>query len=157
MFRPATPDDVSVLPSWIRSARDCEFWAGPDFPYPASLETFVEKLQVHSTTSICLVEDAVVAFGQLADKGDGRAHLGKIVVAPDVRNRGYGRRLVNELVRIAGQKGFRVVGLNVQLENDAAIRMYQSLGFEFSQRPAHLAPAPEAHYMTCNLTLQAPT
>jgi [ribosomal protein S18]-alanine N-acetyltransferase len=156
MFRPATHDDLPLLISWIRTPQDSEFWAGPDFPYPAPLETFVEKLQVHATTSICLVEEAVVAFGQLADEGGGCAHLGKIVVAPQARNRGYGGRLVKELVRIAGQRGFRVVGLNVQRDNDAAIRMYHGIGFAFARRPPHLTPAPEAHYMTYELNPQAP-
>lgn len=67
MFRNATEADIAIVASWIRSPDDCAFWAGPDFPYPATLETIVEKLQVHSTTSICLVEEAVVAFGQLID------------------------------------------------------------------------------------------
>lgn len=152
--RHATEADAAIVASWIRTPRDCEFWAGPDFPFPASLDTFVEKLQVRSTTSVCLVEESVVAFGQLADKGDGRAHLGKIIVAPEARNRGHGRQLVKELLRIAGQRRFRVVGLNVQFENDAAIRMYRGLGFGFSQRPPHLTPAPEAHYMTYDLIRQ---
>ncbi|MEQ1580980.1 MAG: GNAT family N-acetyltransferase [Steroidobacteraceae bacterium] len=151
MFRPATPDDVAVLASWILSPRDCEFWAGPDFPFPASLETFVEKLQVRSTTSVCLIEESVVAFGQLADKGDGRAHLGKIIVAPTARKKGYGQQLVRELLRIAANRGFRIVGLNVQTENRAATRMYERLGFVFAERPSHLTPSPEAYYMEFKL------
>ena len=153
--RPATDADVAIVASWIRSPRDCEFWAGPDFPFPASLETFVEKLRVQSTTSVCLVEEAVVAFGQLADKGDGRAHLGKIIVAPMARRKGYGQQLVRELLRVAADRGFRIVGLNAQIENEVAIRMYKALGFEFTERPSHLTPAPEAHYMTYNLNRQA--
>lgn len=149
--RRATDADVPIVASWVRSARDCEFWAGPDFPFPASLQTFVEKLQVESTTSVCLAEESVVAFGQLADKGDGRAHLGKIIVAPTARKMGYGQQLVRELLRIAADRGFRVVGLNVQIENQTAIRMYTGLGFVFTERPSHLTPSPEAHYMIHDL------
>jgi hypothetical protein len=50
MFRKATDEDLTALSSWIRTPQECEFWAGPNFPFPASLETFVEKLQVRSTT-----------------------------------------------------------------------------------------------------------
>lgn len=149
--RSTTDADVAIVASWICSPRDCEFWAGPDFPFPASLETFVEKLQVPSTTSVCVVEEAVVAFGQLADKGDGRAHLGKIIVAPTARKQGYGQRLVRELLRVAADSGFRIVGLNVNVDNPAAIRMYSGLGFAFAERPAHLTPSPEAHYMELRL------
>lgn len=156
MFRPATTNDMALLASWIRSPRDSGFWAGPDFPFPVSVATLVEKLQVRSTTSVCLVEESVVAFGQLADKGNGRAHLGKIIVAPTARKKGYGQRLVRELLRIAADGGFWIVGLNVQIDNEAAIRMYTRLGFAFAERPSHLTPSPEAHYMTFDLNPQAP-
>jgi len=53
--RTATDADLVIIASWIRTPQDCECWAGPDFPYPASLETLVEKLQVQSTTSVCLM------------------------------------------------------------------------------------------------------
>lgn len=156
MFRQAAESDLAIVASWIRTPQDCAFWAGPDFPYPASVDTYVEKLQVRSTTSVCLVEETLVAFGQLADKGDGRAHLGKIIVAPTARKKGHGQRLVRELLRIAAERGFRIVGLNVQVENEAAIRMYNCIGFQFAERPSTLTPAPEALYMTYALARTLP-
>ena len=147
MFREATHEDLPTLASWIRTAHDCALWAGSAFPFPFEVAGLVEKLNLHSNTSLCLVEDALVAFGQLVDKGKGRAHLAKIVVAPTSRRQGYGQQLIRELLRIAGERKFHVVGLNVQIGNNAAIRMYSRLGFLFADRPSHLAASPDAMYM----------
>lgn len=154
MFRKATDEDVLTLASWIRSAHDCALWAGSAFPFPFEVAGLVEKLNLPSTTSICLVEETVVAFGQLADKGDGRAHLARIVVAPMARRQGYGEQLVRELLRIAANWGFRIVGLNVNVDNQAAIRMYTGLGFVFADRPSHVTASPDAHYMAYDLVRQ---
>jgi ribosomal protein S18 acetylase RimI-like enzyme len=46
------------------------------------------------------------------------------------RGRGIGRRLMEGVVAIARQRGFRAVGLETQNTNVPAIRFYRKLGFE---------------------------
>jgi RimJ/RimL family protein N-acetyltransferase len=61
-------------------------------------------------------------------------HKGEIwgvFVAPEFRRMGIGRLLIREiLVRANKLEGLSVVGLSTMAENEAAKRLYQSLGFE---------------------------
>jgi ribosomal protein S18 acetylase RimI-like enzyme len=93
-----------------------------------------------------------LGFGQLIDKGSGRGHLAKIIVAPQQRRSGQGVKLVSALIELASRRGFSVVGLNVQRDNPAALALYRRLGFEPAARPPSLGPAPGAEYMARNLT-----
>jgi ribosomal protein S18 acetylase RimI-like enzyme len=57
------------------------------------------------------------------------AALGNIATDPAHRNRGYGRLVTGRLCQaLAGHVDH--VGLNVRVDNEAAIRCYRSLGFE---------------------------
>ncbi len=56
------------------------------------------------------------------------AHLG-MMVAPDYRGRGLGRRLLQEALTWAQKRGFPALSLLVFAHNDAAIRLYRSCGF----------------------------
>ena len=57
-------------------------------------------------------------------------HLLNVAVAPSERRRGIGRALMHELFEYATQHGARRVLLEVRKTNVAAIRLYESLGFE---------------------------
>lgn len=60
---------------------------------------------------------------------DGSLYIDFVGVAPDVRGRGLGRRLVSEAMRRGAQAGATHAHLTVRAENAAARRMYASLGF----------------------------
>jgi GNAT superfamily N-acetyltransferase len=71
-------------------------------------------------------------------------------VHPDHRTAGVGRRLVEEVVRWVGERGFDEVRLMVAAGNDVAERFYQGLGFTrtgFTQPLPHNATRVE-HEMT---------
>lgn len=61
-------------------------------------------------------------------------HIANVVamyVAPDVRRQGVGRHLLTEVIRRARQlEGLDQLRLCVIQDNDAAIRLYQSIGFQ---------------------------
>ena len=59
-----------------------------------------------------------------------RAYLGGLFVLPSFRGAGYGRALVRAaLSRAASLPGVRRVNLSVVAQQEAAVRLYQSLGF----------------------------
>ncbi|MGO1974865.1 MAG: GNAT family N-acetyltransferase [Propionibacteriaceae bacterium] len=58
------------------------------------------------------------------------ADLYRVVVDPSVRRSGIGRQLVSVAVDAAERAGARKVVLEVRYDNEPAIALYQSLGFE---------------------------
>ncbi len=63
---------------------------------------------------------------------DGRARVGLIdmEVAPAHRRKGYGRQLVNEILRLARAQATAAVAVQTRSTNTPALALYQSLGFE---------------------------
>jgi len=152
MLRSATEADLDVVASWITSSIDCELWAGPALMFPLNRATLAHDIGLSSQTSFCLGEQNVEGFGQLVDKGSGRGHLAKVIVAPQHRRMGRGSELVQALLELAAERGFSVVGLNVRRDNDAALLLYRKLGFDTAARPLTVSPSPGAEYMARNLT-----
>lgn len=61
---------------------------------------------------------------------DDRGWIGGLGVEPDARRDGVGRQLMLEALAVARAAGLREVSLEVLEANDAARRLYDSLGFE---------------------------
>jgi len=150
-FRPATQEDLVTVATWINSPRDCEFWAGKAVVYPLQLSTLGADIGLSPRSSFCLDQHQIVAFGQLLDKGHGRAHLAKIIVNPELRGQGIGKRLIENLLSKAREELFSVLGLNVNPENHIAINMYKGSGFDFVERPPTVTASPGSLYMELTL------
>ena len=60
-----------------------------------------------------------------------------IVVAPDLRGIGLGRRIVHSLIGWGRTKGAETVYLQVRAENEIARSLYDTLGFTFAYRYTH--------------------
>ena len=59
-----------------------------------------------------------------------KAHIWGMYVAPSARERGLGRRLLEEAItQAAAMSGVRQLTLGVNAENTAAIALYEALGF----------------------------
>ena len=132
MLRPARPSDFLVLAAWVPDAAACKRWAGPRVPFPFAPEHLEGLLEARERPSYGLWEDgsALVAFGQYWVQAPGRAHLGRILVAPAARGRGLGRELCRHLMGEAVRAtGARVVTLRVYRDNTVAQALYTSLGF----------------------------
>jgi ribosomal protein S18 acetylase RimI-like enzyme len=98
-------------------------------------------------TELCLVAsegDALVGMAVgFVEEGRDHAHLVAMWVAPDVRRRGIGRRLVSEVVAWARARGLAAVKLDVTVDNDAARRLYEACGFRLTGKTGPFGPRPE--------------
>jgi ribosomal protein S18 acetylase RimI-like enzyme len=74
-------------------------------------------------------EPCGIAAGFLDSNDAGKAHLVSMWVAPTHRNRGVGRRLVDEAAGWARSRGARTLCLMVTSSNQAATAFYERLGF----------------------------
>jgi ribosomal-protein-alanine N-acetyltransferase len=73
--------------------------------------------------------EEVVAYGVMS-VGAGEAHILNLCVNAHFRCRGVGRQLLRYLVDRARSAGMGEAFLEVRPSNTAAIRLYQSMGFE---------------------------
>ena len=129
-FREAKLTDLETIILWIPDELSCKIWAGPMVKFPLSIESLSKDIGFSDNNSYCLIKsEAVIAFGQLLPKEKGRLHLARIIVDPSKRAMGYGRRLCNELLQIANQKGYHKISLNVYRNNSSALKLYEDLGF----------------------------
>ena len=61
--------------------------------------------------------------------GAGEAHLLNLCISPGVQGKGYGRRLLRKMLRVAGDADVDTVFLEVRDSNHAARALYESEGF----------------------------
>ena len=105
-------------------------WAGPCVKFPLRIEKLSKDIRFSDDNSYCYRDDeSIFAFGQLLTKENGWLHLARIIVDPAKRGKGYGKLLCLELIKIAIQKGYQKISLNVYRNNASALKLYTNLGF----------------------------
>jgi ribosomal protein S18 acetylase RimI-like enzyme len=149
----STVSDLAIVASWIRSARECELWAGWRVRYPIELAALTDAIGFATTPSYSLVDGGdLVGFGQLVARGSRRTHLARIIVAPGHRRRGLGEFLVRQLVGLAERDWYERVSLNVDESNASAIALYAKLGFTEVERPPEEPQSSRSRYMEYKFT-----
>jgi ribosomal protein S18 acetylase RimI-like enzyme len=129
-LRKAKKADLKTIISWIPDELTCMRWAGPKVRFPLSIENLSEDIAFSDNSAYCLQDKgSIVAFGQLLAKEKSYLHLARIIVDPSKRAMGYGRLLCNELLKMAGRKGYHKISLNVYRDNTIGLKLYESLGF----------------------------
>jgi len=73
----------------------------------------------------------MLGFGQIWSRNDSSAHLGRIIINPAFRKNGYGKELIQTLVRKAHTAfDYDTVTLKVYRRNQIASSIYASIGFK---------------------------
>jgi ribosomal-protein-alanine N-acetyltransferase len=98
-------------------------------------EAFVDYLSQpgKSVFLVAIINGTILGYA-LAFHGRTRAEIDSVAVAPAQRGRGVAVALLKRVIVSLRQRGFGTISLNVRLENEAAIRLYQKLGFRRVRR-----------------------
>jgi phosphinothricin acetyltransferase len=104
---------------------------------PRSLDEQVQWIDEHSGGHPALVADTrgeVVGFGSLSAFRSRPAYSttveNSVYVRPGLEGQGIGRRLLDELVRLAQAHGFHSVIARIAGGNEASIALHRACGFE---------------------------
>ena len=119
LIRTMTESDVAAVVAIERAA----------YQFPWSEGIFRDCLRVGYFCRVVCSGPEVVAYGVMS-VGAGEAHILNLCVNAHFRCRGVGRQLLGYLVDRARTVGMGEAFLEVRPSNTAAIRLYQSLGFE---------------------------
>jgi ribosomal-protein-alanine acetyltransferase len=122
-IRPAVPADLNA----IESLENRVF--NGDRLSRRSLREFIRSPRVTLVVADC--SGKVAGYALLAyRKGSPTARLYSIAIEPETTRRGTGRALVESCVKAALKRGCRKLRLEVRVDNAAAIRFYEKLGFQ---------------------------
>jgi ribosomal protein S18 acetylase RimI-like enzyme len=135
-FDPVSEADADVLLRMVRA-----FHAEEGHPLDAEAEAAVVRIaQGESMAPAWIARNAgravgyaVITLGYSIEYGrDG--FIDELYLVPEVRGRGWGRRLLDFSCSQAVRLGIRTLHLEVEPDNDRATRIYRNAGFEETGR-----------------------
>ena len=107
------------------------------YEFPWSHGVFRDCLLAGYQNIVLLRGDEVAGYGVLSVAA-GEAHILNICVNPDYRSRGYGEKLLDEMLFRARTASVRQIFLEVRPSNERAIALYRKKGFhQVANRPAY--------------------
>jgi len=133
--------------SWFPSRESCQIWGGPEFRFPFTAQSFHADCHLELPSRVLLDGGGMLCgFGQYYLRAR-RCHLARLAIAPALRGRGLGARLI-ELLSDEGRAALGVehCSLFVSIANTTALALYERLGFARAAYPGDL-PIPGCHYM----------
>jgi ribosomal protein S18 acetylase RimI-like enzyme len=125
--------DPQVSKRWVREAARSY---GGDKADDETLLKIVSRIRQKTAFATLSLDDKPVAWG-LGVVERGYVGLYDIVVSPDLRGIGLGRRVVSSLIAWGCTEGARSAYLQVREENEVARSLYGALGFETAYRYTH--------------------
>lgn len=122
---------ISISPMTVQDINQVLEIERLSFSMPWSYESF--RLEVEQNRCAryytAKLEGKVIGYGGMWLILE-EAHVTNIAVHPDYRKRGWGRLLMQTLMKEAARLGMERMTLEVRVSNEPAIRLYKSLGFE---------------------------
>lgn len=134
---PFTAGHYEAVASWLPDQRAVVQWGGSHVHHPLDAAQFDIMLAEGQGSRparrswMAEAEGRLVGHGQVAfEWQDGNARLGRILVAPQERGRGWAKPMLRALIDHAfDQTAIERVELNVYTFNTGAIEIYKALGF----------------------------
>lgn len=157
LLRPHRPGDVG----WIVH-RHAVLYTG-EYGWNAGFETLVAEIAARflaghdPSREICLIAelaDSMAGSVMVVRDSDEVARLRLLLVEPDARGHGIGRRLVEESIRFARGAGYRALTLWTNDVLTAARRIYEAAGFRLVGEEPHSRFGPPMVGQTWDLELR---
>jgi [ribosomal protein S18]-alanine N-acetyltransferase len=123
-----------MLPSDLKAVARVEH---STYEFPWSLGIFRDCLLAGYYSLVLDAGGIVVGYGIMSIAAD-EAHILNLCIHPSAQRIGYGRRLLEALLRRAGESDVNKVFLEVRPSNKPALNLYYSVGFvQVGIRPAY--------------------
>ncbi|MEJ2619728.1 MAG: ribosomal protein S18-alanine N-acetyltransferase [Candidatus Thiodiazotropha sp.] len=107
------------------------------YPFPWTKGIFRDCLRVGYSCWVLTLDDRVIGYGVMSVVID-EAHILNICVSPEWQRQGLGEKLMRRLLKLAAQHGAETAFLEVRVSNQAALRLYEKIGFvEVGMRKAY--------------------
>jgi len=99
------------------------------FPAPWNCEHFLHELEApHSYPFVAVADGEIAGYVCLMSLFE-EAQILDIAVSPQKRGRGIARMLMEQVFKVACEKGAEFMALEVRESNQAAITLYERIGF----------------------------
>ena len=107
------------------------FWIYPKGRYPFTVEQLRGVAAVRRDLTVAVEGDRIVGFANLYDfKPQSHVFIGNVVIRPETRGKGLGRKLVAHMAGLARNKyALPEVRISVFSDNTKATLLYSSCGF----------------------------
>lgn len=144
------PNQLHLLTimGWFPDQEAITSWAGPNFRYPCTVQSFRQDLRLAELQSFVLVNagNQLLAFGQYYKRME-KCHLGRLVINPLHRGKGLIGQLMQQLIDKGQAKlNLTSASLFVFKNNIPAISAYKKFGFKVTRYPKPI-PIDDCLYM----------
>ena len=99
------------------------------FSMPWKPDDFRDMIRRDNMTYLVAEADGMIIGGAGMRNILGDGEITNVAILSEYRGRGYGKRLIAELLKAGRELGAKDFTLEVRVSNTPAIRLYESLGF----------------------------
>ena len=98
------------------------------YPFPWTRGIFHDCIKIGYICRVFLYKEKIIAYSIISVAAD-ESHLLTIVVAEDEQKKGYGKKMLDEMIRVAKIHAASAMYLEVRASNKVAIQLYHDNGF----------------------------
>ena len=126
-LRPMTAQDINAVMEVEKSA----------YTYPWTKGIFADCIRVGYDCWVATENEVIIAHAVLSIAA-GESHILNLAVSKSLQKSGIGKQLLTQMINIARLKNADIIMLEARPSNTAAIRLYESKGFnEIGSRKAY--------------------
>ncbi len=131
-IRPYQENDFDRLATWVSDKKEFAYWGGAWFDFPLEKGPFNQHHSETDHTGFSAIDSLgnLLGYFEIRELHPKEGRLFRVIVKPDARSKGIGRRILAEALRVGFEEmDFVKVGLGVFDTNHPAIRCYKAAGF----------------------------
>ena len=98
------------------------------YPYPWTRGIFYDCLHIGYSCQVLERNGKIIAYGVMSVAVE-ESHILTLVVNKDEQRKGYGKKILNEMIQQAVISNAKTMYLEVRTSNKAAIQLYHQRGF----------------------------